>query len=115
LFGGWRLESKWPVQLKAVSRVIYPVPTKSTIPDAMNSPIEIGVPSSSSWKPTTALRSKNQHVAAIAPRWAAVNPLEMLTGETSSCERLAHLSDFISKREATDGEDLAYLNNDVTD
>lgn len=47
---------------------------KRAIADKSSSPIDIGVPSSSNWKPTTALRRRTQRVATIAPRWAAVKP-----------------------------------------
>ena len=66
--------TKWPDQLNAVSRAIYPVPMKSTIADAQIRPIEAAVPSSSSWKPTKAFNNKIQQVAVIAPRWTAEKP-----------------------------------------
>ena len=72
--GSLVLGSKWPVQLKAVSRAIYPVPMNRMSDDTSRSPMEMAVPSSSSWKPTIEFNNKIHVVAVIAARWTAVKP-----------------------------------------
>jgi hypothetical protein len=44
------------------------------IAEAEIKPIEAGVPSSMSWKPTSAFKRRIQHVAVIAAMWTAENP-----------------------------------------
>ena len=68
------LESKWPVQENAVSRATYPVPMNNAMAEAEIRPIEAGVPSSISWKPTSAFKRRIQQVAVIAAMWTAENP-----------------------------------------
>ena len=47
--GGLRLSTKVFVQLKAVSKVIYPVPMKIAAAETRIAPIDMAVPSSSNW------------------------------------------------------------------
>ena len=79
-FEAWNLE----VHAKAVSAAIYPVPTKRMTADPKTSygqlnlkrehtKIEVGVPSSSHWKPISALRRRTQNVAVMSPIWIAEN------------------------------------------
>ncbi len=113
--GSFRLGAKCPVQLKAVSSAMYPVPINKAIADKSSSPNDVGVPSSSIWKPTTALRRRTQRVATIAPRWAAVKPW-VNTSESSlrhHWEAETHHSDSTVEGEAPNGEDLTYLDDNV--
>ena len=68
LFGGAVLDVNVSVYPKAVSRAMYPVPTKKAVADAKIRPSDKGVPSSKSWKPTRLFRRSTQRVAVIAPR-----------------------------------------------
>lgn len=47
--GAWWLDSKRPVHVKAVSRAMYPVPTKRMRAEVISRPRETAVPSSMSW------------------------------------------------------------------
>ncbi|KAL9129263.1 MAG: hypothetical protein Q9217_002244 [Psora testacea] len=100
----------------AVSRAIYPVPTKKAIAEHKMRPKESGVPSSSSWNPTRPFNSRTHNVATIDPRWTAVNP----------CSQHKYLAQFTKnmhtyepnlavKREAADGKYLTDRNDDVAD
>jgi hypothetical protein len=53
---------------------MYPVPMNSATADAEIRLIEAGVPSSMSWKPTSAFRTRIQEVAVIAAMWTAEKP-----------------------------------------
>jgi hypothetical protein len=53
---------------------MYPEPMKMMTPEAAMRPMDMAVPSSRSWYPTTPLSRRIQVVDTTAAMWMAVNP-----------------------------------------
>jgi hypothetical protein len=115
LFGVFKLLSKCPVQLNPVSRAIYPVPTKNRIADPPTNPSDNGVPSSSNWYPTAALRRRIQNTAEIAAICTPVKPYEARQSSDLNTNRARVTDDYNLpvQREPPYTKDLTYLDKDI--